>query len=38
MSESEEKVVKVKDIQSPKKATKENKIDTYFQIKWLTGC
>ena len=37
MSESEVKVVKVKDIQ-PKKATKENKIETYFNIKWLTGC
>ena len=37
MLESQEKPVKVKDTQS-KKSTKENKIESYFQIKWLTGC
>lgn len=36
MLESEEKPVKVKDTQ-PKKA-KESKVESYFQIKWLTGC
>ena len=30
--------VKVKDTQPPKKSTKENKIESYFNIKWLTGC
>ncbi len=37
MLKSEEKPVKVKDAQ-PKKGSKESKVESYFQIKWLTGC